>query len=107
MVRILSKGLLAAVAIIGILAFGLFITKELLKEKVEGAEVDHNLSKIKVAVVYERVTDGMVTNRSVEDVISLLKEMGVDFVFRGWWRWTPCPNRCEDLPSSKARMRCE
>jgi len=103
----LSKGLLAAVAIIGMLVFGLFVTKELLKEKVEGAEVDHNLSKIKVAVVYERVTDGMVMNRSVDDVISLLKEMGVDFVFRGWWRWTPCPNRCEDLPSSKARMRCE
>ncbi|HEC82192.1 MAG TPA: hypothetical protein ENI42_07220, partial [Thermoplasmatales archaeon] len=48
---------------------------------------------VKVACLYERVTDGVCyLNRSVEDVVDLLKETKTGFVFRGWWRWSPCPD---------------
>lgn len=66
-----------------------------------------NLRGVRVAVVYERVTDGKFIGRSVDDVISIFREIGADFVFRGWWRWSPCPNQCEDLPSGRSRMMCE
>ena len=50
------------------------------------------LSQVKVAALYERVTDGIYyLNRSIDDVIAILKEIKTDFIFRGWWRWYPIP----------------
>ena len=55
--------------------------------------VENGLTDIKIASLYERVTDGIYyLNRSIEDVIKILKETETDFVFRGWWRWSPCPD---------------
>ncbi len=53
-----------------------------------------NLSQVKVAVLYESVTHPI---RGIDEVIYLLKETRADFIFRGFWRWNPCPNKCEDL----------
>jgi len=97
---------LAVIVVIGMFVFGFSLGIRLLRETSVERGVEIDLFKVKVAVVYERVTDRKV-NRSVEDVILLLKEVNADFIFRGWWRWTPCPNKCEDLPSLRARIRCE
>lgn len=55
-------------------------------------EFENDLTEIKVASIYERVTDGMYyINRSIDDVINILKETKTEFIFRAWWRWSPCP----------------
>jgi len=55
--------------------------------------VENGLADVKVACLYERVTDGIYyLNRSIDDVICILKETKTDFIFRGWWRWSPCPD---------------
>jgi len=59
-----------------------------------------NLSQIKnvkVAVWYQTITDYKAFNRTIDDVITHLKETRTDFVFRAFWRWKiipdiPCPN---------------
>ena len=61
------------------------------KEQLE-EEAKNKLSQVKVAILYQRVTDGVYyLNRSVDDVINILKETKTDFIFRGWWRKHPCP----------------
>jgi len=59
-----------------------------------------NLSQIKVAILYERITDGIYHPskiRTYKDLVKILKETNPDLVFRIWWRWTPTP---ESLPSN-------
>jgi len=59
-----------------------------------------NLSQIKVAILYERITDGIYHPskiRTYKDLVKILKETKPDLVFRVWWRWTPTP---ESLPSN-------
>ncbi len=65
------------------------------------------LRRVRVASLYERITDGAVVDRSTEEMISLFKETRTDFIFRAFWRWNPCPNKCNELSSQKARWRCE
>jgi len=49
------------------------------------------LSDVKVASLYERITDGEVINRDIDDVVNILAETKTDFIFRGFWKWkTPC-----------------
>ncbi len=62
--------------------------------------------RVQVAVIYQRITDGLLLNRTLDDVIAILRELGADFVFRGFWVWHPCPERCEQLPP-RARRWCE
>ena len=58
----------------------------------EETPLDTNSLKVEIPCLYERVTDGIYyLNRSIEDVIQILKETRTDFIFRGWWRWYPCP----------------
>ena len=71
-----------------------------------GPMVPAGLPPVRVAVLYEWVTDGGPTGRSLEEVIAILKEVHTQLIFRGFWRWSPCPNRCEDLPTWQARERC-
>jgi len=62
----------------------------------QGSQLPH----VKVASVYQRVTDGIfLINRSISDVIDLLKETRTDFIFRGWWRFHPCPENATDSSS--------
>lgn len=66
-------------------------------------EARKRLSAIKVASQYRRVTDGV---RSLDDVIDILKTTHTDFVYQGWMRQNPCPERCSDLSPDK-REACE
>jgi len=62
----------------------------------QGSQLPH----VKVASVYQRVTDGIfLINRSISDVIDLLKETRTNFIFRGWWRFHPCPENATDSSS--------
>ncbi|HDD45030.1 MAG TPA: hypothetical protein ENG63_09270 [Candidatus Desulfofervidus auxilii] len=65
------------------------------------------LTKVKVAVLYERIGDGKQINRSVEDEIKIFKEMNTDFIFRAFWRWFPIPEKCEDLADEEKKELCE
>ena len=64
-----------------------------------------NISQIKIAVQYRYVTDGKVIERSLDDVIRILKETKADFIFQGWMTQKPCPDKCSDL-SWRYRERC-
>jgi len=64
------------------------------------------LSEIEVAIQYRYVTDGGVINRSLDDVIRILKELRTDFIYQGWMRQEPCPEKCSDLPKEDAE-KCE
>ncbi|RLG38826.1 MAG: hypothetical protein DRO01_06160, partial [Thermoproteota archaeon] len=44
------------------------------------------LSQVRVAILYERVTDGGLVNRSLDDVVRIVEETGADMIFRGFWR---------------------
>lgn len=56
-----------------------------------------DLSLVKVASLYEYVTDGATIGRSKDEVLNLLKETKTDFIFRGFWRWDPCPESPETV----------
>ncbi len=45
------------------------------------------LSKIKIASLYDNITDGIKYGRSIDDTVTLLKETNTDFVFRGFFKW--------------------
>ncbi len=72
-----------------------------------------DLSHVKVASLYERVTDGKIFGRSIRDVAGILKETSTDFVFRGFWIWGPIAENCSELPTdileeyNKKGFNCE
>jgi len=66
-----------------------------------------DISQIKVAVQYRSVTDGKFINRTLVDVIEILKETKADFLFQGWMTQKPCPDKCSDLPTEKERENCD
>jgi len=60
---------------------------------------EKRFSGVKVAVLYDRVTDGIYyLNRDVDDVARMLEDLHTDFVFLGWQRWYPCPESPEEAP---------
>lgn len=54
------------------------------------------LAQVKIASLYERVTDGALIGRSTADVVTIFEETDTDFIFRGWWRFNPCPESSTD-----------
>ena len=83
----MNKRLAEAVVIIMVL------NSSMLLDTAHSSTMENRLNDIKVACLYERVTDGIYyLNRSIDDVISMLNETRTDFIFRGWWRWSPCPD---------------
>jgi len=79
--------------------------KELAREKKLNS-TSSNLGDTVVAVQYRHVTDGGVINRSVDDVIEILRELETDFIFEGWMTQKPCPDECSDLPPDRMEV-CE
>ena len=51
-----------------------------------------DLSKVRVAYWYQTITDYKAFNRTLDNVITHLKEMETDFVFRAFWRWNIIPD---------------
>ena len=50
-----------------------------------------SIDQVKVASLYEKVTDYHIGDRNIDDISRLLNETKTDFIFRGFWRWSPCP----------------
>lgn len=64
---------------------------------VNSGYAEDRLSHVKVASVYERITDGTyLINRNTTEVSSMLYETKTDFIFRGWWRFHPAPESLTD-----------
>jgi len=69
------------------------------------------LGAVKVATLYERVTDGILIGRSMEDVAKIFSETNTDLIFRGFFRWQPVPESQDSkLPGypenyTKSKMR--
>ncbi len=59
-----------------------------------------NLSEVKVATVYEKVTDRKPNGgRSLEDTVRILKQTQTDFIFLGFYTWTiPAPDSPDNMP---------
>ena len=59
-----------------------------------------NLSEVKVAALYEKVTDRDLTGgRSLDETVRILKETRADLVFRGFWIWNaPVPESPDNIP---------
>jgi hypothetical protein len=81
-----------------------FQTYETIKELALAKKIQaRNLSDVRIASQYRRITDGKVINRSIDDVIKILKETHTEFIFQGWMRENPCPETCSDLPSNQQK----
>jgi len=59
-----------------------------------------NLANVKVATLYEKVTDREVNSgRSIEDTVKMLKGTQTDMIFRGFWIWNaPMPESPDNIP---------
>jgi len=73
--------------------FGQEIDLDIQKEKARD-----RLSQIKIASLYENITDVNAFGRSLNDAVVQFKETGTDFIFRGFWLWSPAFQTPEDIP---------
>lgn len=61
---------------------------------------DGDLSEVKVAVIYEKVTDRKPNGRSLDQTVKMLKGTQADFIWLGFWTWTiPAPESPDNMPS--------
>ena len=79
-----------------------FETYEMMKMK----ESKEKLLSTKVACWYQTITDYKAFNRTLDDVITHLKETNTDFIFRAFWKYKVIPETCSELPLNQ-RKRCE
>ena len=63
-----------------------------------GWRASGGLPPVRVAVLYENITDGVQLDRSVEDTIQILKETRTDLVFRAFWKWMPVVDSPDEIP---------
>ena len=58
-----------------------------------------NLSEVKVATLYEKVTDReLIGGRSLNETINVIKQTNTDLIFRGFWIWNgPVPESSENI----------
>jgi len=83
--------ILIAIGTLGILLFSVFLISW-------SSQKTFSEKEVKVAILYERITDGIYHPsrvRTYEDLVNILRETKPDLVFRVWWRWTPIS---ESLP---------
>ena len=79
-----------------------FETYEMMKMK----ESKEKLLSTKVVCWYQTITDYKAFNRTLDDVITHLKETNTDFIFRAFWKYKVIPETCSELPLNQ-RKRCE
>ena len=72
------------------------------KSSKPGLDRENRLKDVKIACLYENITDPV---RTVDETIKILKETRAELVFRAFWRWGPCPNKPEDIPNRGQRLR--
>ncbi|MFA5041098.1 MAG: hypothetical protein WC464_05650 [Bdellovibrionales bacterium] len=61
---------------------------------------ENPLSKVKVAVLYENVTDGSIIGRSKAETSAILKDIQAGFIFRGFWKWEPVVESSDHIPQA-------
>jgi len=68
-----------------------------------------NLSDVKVAVLYEKVTDREINSgRSMDDTVKVLKGTQADMIFRGFWVWNnPIPDSPDNIPPEVTNYAAE
>ncbi len=67
--------------------------------KGNSGNVAKKLSKIKIASLYDNITDGVKYGRSLEETVQLLQETNTDFVFRGFFKWIwPIMESPDEIP---------
>lgn len=91
---------IAIIILVLILASGLIGWKYFQKESntQDKENTMQGLAHIKVAVLYENITDGVLIGRSINETIEILKETNTDFIFRGFWKWMPVVESPDDIP---------
>ncbi|MBU4252057.1 MAG: hypothetical protein KKC39_04740 [Candidatus Omnitrophica bacterium] len=62
-------------------------------------KAQERLSQVKVASLYENITDGVAIGRSIDDTIGILKETKTDLIFRGFWKWAPVVDSPDNIPA--------
>ncbi len=58
----------------------------------------NRLENVKVAVLYESITDGVPMGRSKEETIKILNETNTNFIFRVFWKWMPVVDSPDNIP---------
>gem|GEM_PF-1545773 len=86
---------------IGILTFVCY------SQSTGGEKFKQRLPKVKVAVLYENITDGVLIDRSIDETINILKETRTDLIFRGFWKWLPIVNSPDSIPSELLELAPE
>lgn len=68
-----------------------------------------DLSKVKVAMLYEKVTDReLVYGRNLEETVKVIKGVNPDMIFRGFWIWNnPIPESVNNIPPEIANYVAE
>jgi len=56
------------------------------------------ISRARVAIRYENITDGVLTGRIIGQTTDILKETHTDLVFRGFWKWLPVVDSPDSIP---------
>jgi len=56
------------------------------------------LPAVRVAVLYENITDGVYLDRSIDETLQILKETRADLVFRAFWKWMPVVDSPDEIP---------
>jgi len=85
----------------------ILVTRLSLQASAEGPaknEAQKRLSRVKVAVLYENITDGVPLSRSISDTINILKETKTDLIFRGFWKWAPVFNSPDNIPADLLKL---
>jgi len=62
------------------------------------------IPNVRVAVLYENITDGEAIGRSKSDTIRLLKETHADMIFRGFWKWSPVVESPDSIPEGLFKL---
>lgn len=92
----MCKKIIVAVGIVLSLSISLATIKD-------GTAWDNNenksFSKVKVAMLYENITDGIQIGRSMEETIWIFKETGTNLIFRGFWKWSPVVESPKEIPA--------
>ena len=106
--------ILIAIGILGIFLFSAFLIgwkSHVLTSRFETyekmmKESKEKLLSTKVVCWYQSITDYKAFNRTIDDVITHLKETNTDFIFRAFWKYKVIPETCSELPLNQRKI-CE
>ena len=75
----------------------------------EWLDAKNDLKNVRSAVLYENITEGLPIGkeRSVDEIVGLLKETDADLIFRGFWRWGVVPESPQDIPPEIVELYAE